>query len=100
MASAAQHWCCMTPIARQQLGPRYVSPLTKNRMISPVHERSSIRESQHWTRPFDCSRAARFGEKDWASVALEMVERVMVRMRMERRKFFREAMKISKLEKL
>ncbi|ONK63130.1 uncharacterized protein A4U43_C07F11720 [Asparagus officinalis] len=32
----------MTRIARQQLGPRYVSPLTKKRTTSPLHDLSSI----------------------------------------------------------
>lgn len=46
-----QHWCWMTLIALQQLGPMCVSPLRKNRTTSPLHDCSSNNESQHVLDP-------------------------------------------------
>ncbi|KAL5726991.1 hypothetical protein ACHQM5_000229 [Ranunculus cassubicifolius] len=46
-------------MARQQLGPKYVSPLIKKRMTSPVHARSSNRDSQHLYELSNCNRVAR-----------------------------------------
>ncbi|KAF5192154.1 hypothetical protein FRX31_018260 [Thalictrum thalictroides] len=46
-------------MALQQLGPKYVSPLIKKRITSPVHARSSIKDSQHLYESSACKRAAR-----------------------------------------